>query len=274
MKSSSIFTILSILQFLHRALAQDGKYIIGGEEVDPIGRYPYQVALVSEYGFQFCGGSLVHKDWVLSAAHCYGLAFAVEIGRHNLTDSTEVYESIEIDWERRHPKYNSFTTNNDFMMVKLKQSSSYSTVTLDEGSTVTPGDAVTVMGWGVTESGVSSDILLEVEVDLVSNRECNSDYLFNRITGSMMCASREGKDSCQGDSGGPLIMKGEDASSDVLVGIVSWGIGCADPNYPGVYARVCSEIDWIKKQIASDCRDNNRFPRMKSLLNRLRAVLP
>ena len=97
---------------------------------------------------------------------------------------------------------------------------------------------------------------MEVEVDIVSKSECNSDYS-GQITDNMVCASRSGKDSCQGDSGGPLIVKGGDVSADVQVGVVSWGNGCADPNFPGVYARVSSKISWIKEQIASGTRPDN-----------------
>ena len=74
----------------------------------------------------------------------------------------------------------------------------------------------------------------------------------------MVCAARDGIDSCQGDSGGPLIIKGAIASADVQVGIVSWGIGCADPSYPGVYARVSEKIDWIQAQISSGTRPRSR----------------
>jgi len=59
----------------------------------------------------------------------------------------------------------------------------------------------------------------------------------------MLCAASPGKDACQGDSGGPLY----DAKKNVLIGIVSWGIGCANPNYPGVYARISEAIDWIER---------------------------
>ena len=120
--------------------------IVGGEEAAK-GRYPYQVALVSG-DFQYCGGTLVDKDWVLSAAHCYGGKDKVFIGRHDLTNDSEEYESIEVDWETQHPQYNFDTVENDFMMVKLKQSSSFTPVKLDDGSNDLPsGFDVTVMGW-------------------------------------------------------------------------------------------------------------------------------
>lgn len=244
---------------LFYVLATDERKIVGGEEVDPIGRYPYQVAMING-GSQYCGGSLVDKDWVLCAAHCHGIGSSVYIGRHDLTDSGEDYETLEVEWETKHPDYNDNSLNNDFMMVKLKESSSYSPVKLDSGSTnVDAGAKVTVMGWGTTSfQGSSSDVLMEVEVDVVSNSDCNSDYS-GGITNNMICASRAGKDSCQGDSGGPLIVKGADASSDVQVGVVSWGNGCAYPDYPGVYARVSSQIEWIEEQIASGTKPDDEY---------------
>lgn len=225
--------------------------IVGGVEVER-NRYPYQVALIDSTGSLVCGGSLVDKDWVLSAAHCQGYASQVLIGSHDLTDGSEDREEIEIACETAHPAYNFWTLNNDYMMVNLKQSSQFSPVTLDMGSANLVSDTdLTVMGWGTTEYGGNiSPVLLEAETDYVTNSKCNS-YYSGDITSNMMCAARDGIDSCQGDSGGPLIIKGADASDDVQVGIVSWGIGCADPNYPGVYARVSEKIDWINDQISS-----------------------
>jgi len=92
---------------------------------------------------------------------------------------------------------------------------------------------------------------------VVSNSDCKSAYGDGSITRKMMCASRDGKDSCQGDSGGPLLVKGADRLSDVQVGVVSWGEGCASPGYPGVYARVSSQIDWINEQISSGTRPDD-----------------
>merc|ERR1712071_283624 len=187
-------------------------------------------------------------------------ATKVRIGSHDLSDNSEDYEEIEIDWETVHPKYCASCVDNDYMMIKLKQSSKYGTVTLDDGSAnLEDGADVTVMGWGATSSGGQlSNVLLEAETDIVSNTKCDSDYSTEEITSNMLCAAREGIDSCQGDSGGPLIVKGVDASTDVQVGISSWGIGCADPNYPGVYSRVSEKVDWIREQITSGKRSRSR----------------
>jgi len=268
-----LFLLVNLLaqSFVGNVLALDNeKAIVGGEEVEK-GRYPYQVALVDSRGGLVCGGSLVDKDWVLSAAHCQGYAAKVSIGSHDLSLSEEDNrEEIEIGCEMKHPDYNSRTFNNDYMMVKLKQSSTFSPVTLDDGSS-TLDDKVdlTVMGWGTTSSGGSiSPVLLEAETDFVTNSKCNSDYS-GEITSNMICAARDGIDSCQGDSGGPLIIKGNDASADVQVGIVSWGYGCADPQYPGVYARVSTKIDWINNQISSGTRSEGSGALSGSLTGKL-----
>lgn len=222
--------------------------IIDGVEVVR-GRYPYQVGLIDSRGI-FCGGTLIDPQWVLSAAHCAGIGSKVEIGRHDLSNSSEIYESINISFEIVHPEYNPSTLEHDIMLIRLETPSNYSTVTLDQGSTeLIPGSNVTVMGWGVTEPGSEdlSDLLLEVEVQVVDNVECQAAYIDSRydVTDDMICASGQGKDSCQGDSGGPLLIKGGNSTLDIQVGVVSWGSGCADPEFPGVYARVSDGIEFI-----------------------------
>jgi len=239
------FLILSASCIASIANAQDK--IVGGTEVNP-GRYAYQAALVDGSGSQFCGGSLIAPGYVLSAAHCAGIGSAVQIGRHDLSDSSEDFENINVVTEITHPDYDDDTLENDIMILKLESDSSAQPVEYDTGSADTSaGEDVTVMGWGTTQSGgSSSDVLLEVEVDIVSNSDCESDYGSGAITDVMMCAARDGKDSCQGDSGGPLVIVGSDAATDVQVGIVSWGNGCADPSFPGVYARVSEFTDFIE----------------------------
>lgn len=230
------------------ALPRRSERIVGGTEVNPIGRYPFMVSLQSEWG-HFCGASLIDKEWLLSAAHCQGSATHVVIGGHNLYDDSHETEIIEVDFEIIHPEYSGYTLQNDVMLIKLKGISNYTPVVLDNGNdpSLTQHNAdVTAIGWGTTSSGgQGSANLLEATMDVVSNTNCENQYGSGSITNDMLCAARDGKDSCQGDSGGPLIMKGSDSLSDVQVGVVSWGIGCADPNYPGVYARISHFYDWI-----------------------------
>lgn len=222
------------------------------------GRYPYQVGLAQTRGGKpFCGGTLVAEDWVLSAAHCKlsnDPVYAI-IGRHDFSDDSESgFEVIKTSWQTKHPNYNSANFNNDYMMIKLSTSSSFAPASLDDGSQdLSDGVDVTVMGWGTTkEGGSTSDVLFEVELDMVTNNDCSAAY-GGDVTNNMICAARDGKDSCQGDSGGPLIIKGanEDGSDDVVVGVVSWGSGCARPAYPGVYASVNKRYSWITSEIDS-----------------------
>jgi hypothetical protein len=102
----------------------------------------------------------------------------------------------------------------------------------------------TTMGWGATSSGGSSSAIL-LEVDVPIDDSCGN-YSNSEITNHMVCAgdSNGGEDSCQGDSGGPLIMTNDDGEYE-LIGIVSWGYGCAEAQYPGVYSKIHSRLDWF-----------------------------
>lgn len=246
-----LYTFLALLIFsIDKSAADDQKDIIGGTEVEK-GRYPYQVVVADRFGLN-CGGTLIAEDWVLTAAHCGGTV-GVFIGRHNIDgEGDSGLEEIEMEYEIKHPQYSSFTFDNDISLLKLVNASSYTPVKLDDGSeNLRPGTDVTVIGWGVTEDGSISDVLREVEVDVWGRFRCSLSYPFT-ITRNMVCAARKNKDSCQGDSGGALIKKGADAESDVQVGIVSFGNGCARRLYPGVYTRVSQYDSWIKDQMSSD----------------------
>merc|ERR1712130_767286 len=102
--------------------------------------------------------------------------------------------------------------------------------------------------------GPTPDILQHVEVGYVSQSECNGDYS-GAITPRMMCAADPGQDACQGDSGGPLY----DLDNDAVVGITSWGIGCANPLYPGVYSRVARGWTWIEQTICDNSDEKPEF---------------
>lgn len=116
----------------------------------------------------------------------------------------------------------------------------------------------TATGWGtLKEDGKPSCILQEVEVPVLSNEVCSTqtNYTASMITDNMLCAGYLGvgeKDSCQGDSGGPLIAEREDKRYE-LIGVVSWGNGCARPYYPGVYTRVTRYLDWIRENSKDGC---------------------
>merc|ERR1719453_115092 len=208
---------------------------------------------------------MIAKDVVLSAAHCAGGQYNAVIGRHSFNDTDG--EAIAVALEVPHPDYDDDTTDNDFMLLFL---ASATTVDVDlvgvSPDIVDVGAPVTAMGWGVTSTEDDDDVmpsaLMEVEVNVISNAECNAsssnetgweyDY-HNEITDNMVCAKDNGEDSCQGDSGGPLVIRSD--SGDTQVGVVSWGIGCAHPDFPGVYARVSAQYDWIRRGVCENSAD-------------------
>mmetsp|Transcript_397 Transcript_397/g.589 ORF Transcript_397/g.589 Transcript_397/m.589 type:complete len:439 (-) Transcript_397:345-1661(-) len=235
----------------------DTDRIINGVEAEE-DRYSYMVSLKDNQG-HFCGASLIAKDIVLSAAHCAGGGYDAIIGRHKHNDNDG--DKVRVSKEFIHPKYNGQTTNNDFMVLKLSRETKAGTPVKINSSRSTPQDNqnVVVMGFGVTNENTqqTSNKLMEVTVKVVSDSECRESY-GNEITSStMICAAASSKDSCQGDSGGPLILKGSSAATDIQVGIVSWGYGCADPSYPGVYAEVSAGYDFIQQIVCQESEDVN-----------------
>ena len=229
-----------------------GNRIINGETAD-INEYPFMASLQDSMG-HFCGGSLIAKNVVLSAAHCQGGDYEIALGRHNVLNGGQV---MQVDREVPHEDYDDSTTDNDYMLIFLTTPAELvedevGLIGLNKNPALpAAGDVVTVMGWGVvdTETGELSDVLMEVDVDVITNEDCEissdgTDNYNGQITENMLCAMDMGEDSCQGDSGGPLVLLG-DTPLQVQVGVVSWGIGCADPSFPGVYSRVSQAYDWI-----------------------------
>lgn len=237
--------------------------VIGGTEAAD-GRYSYAVSLQDEVG-HFCGGSLIAPDVVLSAAHCAGGWYKAVIGRHDLETSDG--DEVEVEIEMMHPDYDSDTTNNDFMLLFLTRPTHEEVDLVQVSLDNIPEDiSVTVMGWGDTHPDRDienpANELMEVQVTTISNDECDEsesdengwDYDYNeQITENMMCAKDNGEDSCQGDSGGPLIIRS--GSGDIQVGVVSWGVGCAHQDFPGVYARVSAQYDWIRRNVCEQSSD-------------------
>jgi trypsin len=209
--------------------------IINGIDA-PVNRYPY-TASVQKSNDHFCGGSLIAPDLVITAAHCSVALLGssrIVLNPHKLSDPIEASEVFFIEDYVMHPFYKSLSTyDHDYIIIKLTGSSSNPTVRLntDDNLPVT-GSPLQVMGWGttVTNKYIKSDTLQEIDVVAITNEGCSKagGAYKNEITPDMLCAAEVNKGSCQGDSGGPLVIAGSSSDEDVQVGIVSWGIGCAE----------------------------------------------
>lgn len=229
--------------------------IVGGVRAAR-GEFPYIVSLQDNIG-HFCGGSLIHKHWVLTAAHCAtpdSTIAKVVIGLYDQRESTKT-ETKTVKKIFVNPGYNDQTTDWDFALLRLDSDSDAPVVELNSDEIeVHPGDAIltTVAGWGaLKESGSATpNILRKVRLPLITHDTCNKVYP-NQVTDRMICAGvdKGGKDSCQGDSGGPMVL--EENGHTKQIGIVSWGNGCARPHMFGVYSKVSSAIDWINSTIQS-----------------------
>ncbi|HEX2131083.1 MAG TPA: serine protease [Actinophytocola sp.] len=228
--------------------------IIGGEETT-IEENPFVVALTTPGGFQFCGGSIVAPNKVVTAAHCTEGSSPSDIqvvaGRTSLSGGGGTVAGVTDIWI--HPQWDSGALVNDASVLTLDTELSQAPIALAspaDGALYAEGATSTVLGWGVTDSGSPSDTLRKVSVPVTSDDTCSSAYPGSYDPASMVCAGlpEGGKDSCQGDSGGPLEGVTADGTRK-LIGIVSWGQGCAEPNFPGVYGRVAAFHDLIQQQI-------------------------
>ncbi|XP_060757838.1 chymotrypsinogen A-like [Neoarius graeffei] len=234
--------------------------IVGGDDA-PAGAWPWQVSVQTE-GHHFCGGSLINKNWVLSAAHCFQSITAGDItiflGMESLEGTNPNMQKKTVLKIINHENYNSTTINNDIALVQLSSSVTFNNyvmpVCLAASNSFFPGGSnVWVTGWGrisSDESLPSPKTLQEAQVSVVSRTDCAKAYGSGSITDNMICAAEGEKSACNGDSGGPLVLKCN--GTWVQAGIVSFGKKCGSAVFPTVYARVSQYQDWINRQINSN----------------------
>merc|ERR1712107_167468 len=249
--------------------------IVGGKEVNPKGKLPYQVffqGCAGMRGCSICGGTIVNKRFVLTAAHCYNSMFTtmqVIVGEHNVCDGNpqgspnEGGKLIKVKKMTLHPDYNSRTIDNDIAVLELAEDLTFTKkikpACLPSSETKDySGSASTVSGWGGTIGYGPNDqqpqqprqcTLKETIVKLLKGSDpMRSKYLKTSSSKIKLCAFAKDTDACQGDSGGPLTVP--ENGKYTLVGVVSYGSGCASST-PGVYVRVQGFLPWIKNLISS-----------------------
>ncbi|XP_063593335.1 trypsin-1-like [Penaeus indicus] len=238
--------------------------IVGGVEVQPAHKYPWQIGLKYRGGKGYwCGGAIINDRYILTAAHCLfdsngnpesAESLVVGVGDHlmsSTSDDVAATELISVKKVILHSRYNKQTLDYDIALLKLSKVLTFSTevrpvcLPEDDSKTYAGADGI-ASGWGTLSSGGSQpNKLMEVTVPILA-----PNCWGQPVTARMLCAGykKGGKDTCQGDSGGPLCVV--EGNRYYEVGVTSHGSGCADANSPGVYSRVSKFLPWIKANTA------------------------
>ncbi|KAF2359919.1 CUB domain [Trinorchestia longiramus] len=230
--------------------------IVGGQET-AISEYPWMAGLLFVGDEEpYCGGSLINHRWVLTTSHCVepflDQAIEVVLGAHELGPTIQSGKRIQVSQKIIHENYEKQTVDNDIALLKLAEHVYYT-------SAISPvclpfkfanpnfeGWMGTIAGWGtLSYQGNTPKVLHDVDLPIINTETCRSYHASTTVlTDNMFCTLQNGKDACQGDSGGPLTITFGGRRYEV--GLVSWGIGCATQDKPGVYAKVSNYLQWIE----------------------------
>merc|ERR1711936_100110 len=249
--------------------AAPGEKIVGGT-LAGVGAWPWAVLIGKKFSnghFQvICGGTLIDDGNVLSAAHCFdkvkGLANAdtVRVGETDLNIGGEGggHRDVGITRVLQHPSWNKKTLAHDIAILALASKVEFRPGVVPacmpdnyQGRNLTAllsNPSPTITGWGATfVGGGTVSRLREAQVPVVGADECSARYrpVGVRLSEKQLCAGRGGTDTCQGDSGGGMVANNL-SGRWTLVGVTSFGVDCARPDFPGVYTRVDQYLDWIR----------------------------
>ncbi|XP_026316322.1 serine proteinase stubble [Hyposmocoma kahamanoa] len=240
--------------------------IVGGAK-SGFGQWPWQISLrqyrTSTY-LHKCGAALLNENWAITAAHCVEHVppseLLVRLGEHDLANEDEPYGFAErrVQIVASHPHFDPATFEYDLALLRFYEPVTFQPnilpVCVPDDDEDFVGKTAYVTGWGrLYDEGPLPSVLQEVQVPVINNTACEAMYRaagYNEhIPNIFICAGWKtgGSDSCEGDSGGPMVVQRSRDKRFVLGGIISWGIGCAEPNQPGVYTRISEFRDWINQ---------------------------